>query len=92
MDQFNALLDKSCVIVDLSVMWLQSKNIAKEENAQRISAKKNSDTKETLMKLKVMLHELDSSLAIEMEQILSLEGKHRRARTYCEGARSASSS
>ncbi|KAH7815886.1 uncharacterized protein MONOS_891 [Monocercomonoides exilis] len=92
MDQFNALLDKFCVIVDRSVMWRQLKNIAKEENAQRISAKKNSDTKETPMKLKAILRELDSSLVIELEQILSLEGKHRRARTSSEGARSASSS
>ncbi|KAH7817124.1 uncharacterized protein MONOS_9776 [Monocercomonoides exilis] len=92
MDLFNALLDKFCVIVDRSVMWWQLKNIAKEENAQRISAKKNSDTKETPMKMKAILRELDSSLAIELEQILSQEGKHRRVRTSSEGAISASSS
>ncbi|KAH7831303.1 uncharacterized protein MONOS_5269 [Monocercomonoides exilis] len=92
MVQFNALLDKFCVIVDRTVMWKQLKSIAKEENAQRISAKKNSDAKETPMKLKALLRELDSSLAIELEQILSLERKNRRARTSSEGARSVSSS
>ncbi|KAH7821382.1 uncharacterized protein MONOS_15298 [Monocercomonoides exilis] len=67
MEPHNALLDKHCVIVDQPAMQRHLKMIAKEENAQKSSARKESDTKQALKKRKAMRREQDRTLALELE-------------------------
>ncbi|KAH7828650.1 uncharacterized protein MONOS_16547 [Monocercomonoides exilis] len=74
------------MIVDQPAMQRHLKKIAKEENAQRNYARKESDTKEALKKWKEIRREQDRTLALELEQHLLLKEKHRRARTANAGA------